>query len=383
MFPAPSSTYPLLSRTYQLLVVFCALSLSLSVVSCGGSGSSSQPPPPSLSLTASPNPLVIYPSSSFTVKVSATTNTSTAPTITSVQLPSGITTITTFPLTVPSDGVSITFQTASTITAGTYTLMFAGVAGPATASVNISATLQTNPPSFFFVAGLASEVGISFGGSGQAQFTIQANGQAFYNVQLSLSGLPAGTTATISPQTITPGQSGVVTVTASSAAPESQNVTVTLTGTPSAPVAPASTTFLVDVTPKPGFLPNNRTDYVSTDDTPYGAVYDPVHQLIFASNTAWNRVEVISSTTHAIVARIPIREPRGIDITQDKSTVWVATGSRQMFAINTATLALTRYLLPVGSVGYWEGSQLFTLADGTLMIVLTQGTGLPSSGIAV
>ncbi len=175
----------------------------------------------------------------------------------------------------------------------------------------------------------------------------------------------------------------MVTITASSTAPESQDVTVTLTGTPSAPLPPASIQFLVDVTPQAASLPDNRTDYVSTDDTPYAAVYDPAHQHIFASNDTWNRVDVISTVTHVIVTRIPIREPRGIDITQDGSTVWVASGSRQVFAINTSTLAITRYLLPQGSVSYWEGSQLLVLADDTMMIVWTAGKYSGILGIAI
>jgi hypothetical protein len=217
------------------------------------------------------------------------------------------------------------------------------------------------------------------------QFGTQVNSaqQADYSIQLSLSGLPPGTTGTIDPQTICPGQSTTVTITASSTAPESQNVSVTLKGTPSASVSSASISFLVDVTPKPGSLPDNRTDYVSTEDTPYAAVYDPLHHLVFASSESWNRVDVISSVTHAIVTEVPVRDPRGIDITQDDSTVWVASGSRQVFAINASTLAITPYLLPAGSIGYWEGSQLLALADGTLMIILTPGWGYGTSGIAI
>ncbi len=212
------------------------------------------------------------------------------------------------------------------------------------------------------------------GGSGQIQLYSGADGPANYTVQLSLSGLPPGTTATINPPTITPGDLIEVTITAASNAPESQNVSVTLTGTPSASVPPASISFLVDVTPKPGSLADNRTDYVLTEDTPYSAVYDPAHQLIFASNESWNRVDVISALTHAIVSHIPLPDPRGLDITQDDSTVWVATGSRQVFGIDTANFGVSRYLHPLGSVmSYWEGSQLLALADGTVMIVVTEG----------
>jgi hypothetical protein len=182
--------------------------------------------------------------------------------------------------------------------AGSYTLTFSGSAGSISSTANLVATVQTStPPSFFFPTPLFSEVAVSFGASSQVQVTTLATPPASYDVQLSLSGLPPGTSATINPSIITVGQSATITITAASTAPFAQNVSITLTGTPGAPVPSASLGFLLDVTPKPGSLPNNRTDYVATEATPYAAVYDPTHRLIFASNDSWNRVEVISSTT--------------------------------------------------------------------------------------
>jgi len=331
------------------------LGLTVLLAACGGGGGGGGggvTVPPYLNLTVTPASIVTYPSSSFTLNVSASTNASATPTVTLGTLPTGISTTATFPLSVPSSGASITFETAATLAAGTFTIVVNGEAGSATASASIAGSVQTNPPAFSFVTPFSLELSVSAGGSGQIQFDTQANGQAYYDVQLSVSGLPPGTTASVSPQAITPGQSTTVSVTASSSAPPSQNTSVTLTGTPSAQVSPASITFLLDVTPAGGLLPDNRTDYVATDDTPYAAVYDPTHGLIFASNPSWNRVEVISATTHAIVNRIPIREPRGIDISQDSSTVWVGSGSRQVFSINTTSFTVARYLLPQGSVSY-------------------------------
>ena len=331
---------------------------------------------------ASPNPLFIFPGSTFVVTVTETTNASVLPVVTSVQLPSGITTTAAFPLTIVPGGSPITFQTTSTIAAGNYTLTFNGEAGSTPATVSLQATLLTTGLCFGSVNLQSPEIAIPFGGSGQIQITSGSNG-ADCEAELSVSGLPSGATASVTPQTITPGQSATVTISASATAPAAQNVTVTLTVTPLAALPPTNVNFLLDITQPPGSLPDNRTDYISTEDTPYAAVYDSLHNLIFASNNSWNRIDVISSTTHALVTRIPLRDPRGIDISQDNSTIWVASGSRQVFAINTATFGVTRYLLPVGSVGYWEGSQLLALSDGTLMIVLVAGANTEVSGIAI
>lgn len=267
------------------------------------------------------------------------------------------------------------------------TLTFSGAAGGASATTNLSASVQTSPAPFFFPSPLFTEIALPIGGMSQVQVqtaTVALAQPATYDVQLSASGLPPGTSATFSPSTVSVGQSATLAITASGSASVAQNVPIKITGVPVAPVASSSVNFLLDVAPKPGTLPNNRTDYVSTEHTPYSAVYDPAHQLVFASNDSWNRVEVISSATHAVVERISIPEPRGLDITQDRSTIWVTTGSRQMFSINTATFEVSRYLLPLGgNTPYWEGSQVFALSDGTMMIVTTAGKFTGVQGIAI
>ena len=290
-------------------------------------------------------------------------------------------------------GAQITFVADQTLAVGNYTVPLNGTVGPATASTSLGLNVQTGtPPVFFFTdpnayPPILSEVAVPLGGSGQISINSQANDElpVDYAVQLSLNGLPAGTTATISPQVITPGQTVTVTITANGNAPTTQSAMVTLVGTPSAPVPSASVSFLADVSPKPGSLPANRTDYLSTEGSPSSAVYDPVHNLIFSGNPSWNRVDVISNATHQMVKSIPVMRPSGVDISVDHSQVWVATQSQQVYSINTASLAATRYLLP----GYtpfsgvtdktWRGQQIFALADGTVLIALTPGSTASSS----
>jgi hypothetical protein len=113
---------------------------------------------------------------------------------------------------------------------------------------------------------------------------------------------------------------------------------------------------------------------VSTAGTPYAAVYDATHNLIFSSNPDWNRVDVISNATHKIVKSIPIRSPRGIDITQDRAHVWVQTASRNLYEINTSSLQANQYSLPAGPVSssglsvQFSGDTLQALSDGTLFV---------------
>ena len=370
------------------------LFLSLVAVSCGGGSSSGGPGPnpAALSLSVTPNSLVLLPNSSIVMNIKAQeSNTSATPTVTLSNLPSGLTTTTTFPLSVPASGTSITLQSSVSMATGQYTLTLSGQAGSATTSVSVPLTVQTAAlPSFYFVSPLFSEVQVPIGGSGTYQFSTGFNSTAAptYLVALTVNGLPPGTSASLNPATILPGQSGTVTITASSAAALTQNAEITLTGTPLAPTSTSSIMFLADVSPKPGSLPNNRTDYLSTEATPYAAVYDASHKLIFSSNNSWNRVDVISATTHAIARTIAIPDPHGIDVAIDSSRIWVATGSQQVFEVDPVSFAVKRHLLPpyagitLGSQS-WEGRQLYALSDGTVLLNFSHAVGDGSVYLAI
>ncbi len=329
----------------------------------------------------------MVPNSELTFVINAIEANETAtPKITSVQFPMGISTTATFPLAIPTGGASLTLQTSALVAAGTYTVVLNGQAGTATASLNLPITIQTtNLPTFSFSSAQWWEVAIPDGGSGQVQFMSSTNSSAEYNVALSASGQPPGTTVTFSPSVLPAGSTLTATVTASGNAPYSQNAEITVTGTPEAPVQPASVTFLASVSPPQNAAPNNRTDYLSTEASPYAAVFDPVHGLIFSSNAAWNRVDVTSDTTHAIVASVPIADPRGIDISMDSSTVWVATDTQQVFAINTTTFAPAAYQLPglgtpsSNGIQDWQAGLIFALSDGTLMIASSADATLGNS----
>jgi len=367
-------------RSPLLFPALLVFTLVLGLEACGSGGGSSQGGggggTGSLSLAVSPTSPTMLPNSALTFSLTANESNDTAtPTITSAQLPTGFTTPTTFPLAIPSGGASLTIQTSSKISAGNYNIVLSGQAGSATATLSIPIVIETGPAqAFYFASPIWNEVALPVGGSGQTQVITGINGAADYNVVLSASGLPPGTTATFSPSVVIPGNEVTITINANSNAPLSQNVQVTLTGTPQAPIAPASTNFLASVTPPQNALMNNRTDFVSTDGSPTAAVYDSVHGQIFASNTSWSRVDIISNASHAIVGSVSIPDPLGIDISQDCSTVWVATGSQQVFAINTTTFSATRYQLPglgpsrPNGAQTWQGNFIYALSDGTLMI---------------
>jgi hypothetical protein len=313
------------------------------------------------------------PGSTVTFQVTASvTGGSGTPTVSMSDLPTGLTSTTTFPLTVPPAGAAITLNASTNLAANSYTVTLSGQAGSVSGTAQLTVKVQTGTAGFNFTSPTFRELNVQNGGFGQIAFGTQTGFAFQYDISLSVTGLPNGVTATISPNSILPGQSTTVTLNATSNAPFTQNVTVTLTGTPQATVASQSIDFFVDVNQGPGTLPNNRTDYLSTEGSPYAAVYDPAHNLIFASNPSWDRVDVISVSTHKLVKGIPVRGPRGIDITPSNAEVWVATDSQLVISIDTTTLSATTYDLPTFSPYSslnWQGSSIFALADGTVALI--------------
>jgi len=334
---------------------------------------------PVLSICVTPANATIFPASKFLLNfVASQVNSSATAMVNAINLPAGITTSASLPIAIPAGpqgGARQVFNAASTLVPGNLSVPFTGSAGSTSTTGTVSLTVSASPASLGFSSFPFSELGVPIGGSNSLSFITTGQRQD-YTLDLALSGLPAGITATITPSTIISGDSFTVTISAASTAPESQNVPITVTGTPSvAGVTSPTGTFSLDVTPAPGSLPNNRSDFVSTEATPSGLAYDRQLDLIFVSNSIWNRVDIISNKTHVLQQSIPVRGIQTIDVSQDGSTVWIGTDSRQVFALNTTTFALTRYLLPLIAGSSWEDNSLLALSDGTLMLDTSVAAG--------
>jgi hypothetical protein len=374
--------------------------LSITIINPDGGAILSNPfpypatSPAALVLCATPSAATVYAPSTFSINVLPSwVNTGVTGTLTLGALPTGITWSNTSVPLPPNTITTIHLQAASTTAAGPNDVVLNGTVGLATAQSDFNFTVSTGtPPAFGFGTPAHDEVGVPIGGSGSIQYsTIGISANVDYDITPSVSGLPPGTTASFSPPEFPVGQSVTVSLSAASNAPVTQNASVTLIGTPSAEVSNATATFFADVTQPPGSLPGNRSDFVSTGGTPYAAVYDPVHNLIFSSNPSWNRVDVLSNQTHQIVKSIAVRSPRGIDITQDGSTVWVQTAGINVYAINTSSLQANLYSLPSGPVGSYglpvnintQWDRLLALEDGTLFVYFndSEGESGPSAGI--
>jgi DNA-binding beta-propeller fold protein YncE len=374
-------------------LMFLLSILPLVAAACGGGGSAPPPPPPLaaflVNVPLGTAVLATGATSSIQVGIQGVNGFSGTVSVTVSGLPSGVTAST---IQVPANSSgSITLTASASAATGNSTLTFTGTSGSLTN--NAFETLEVGPPANFQLSGPPiPEVDLRFGSSDQIGIGISAccsPAVGGYPVSLSVSGLPTGVTATFSSNPVSAGQTSTLTLTAPPNGQFAQNHKFIVTASTSVPVPNPTQqlTLFLDLAPPPGNLPNNRTDFIRTDGKPVSMVYDPVHQLIFASNLEWNRIDVVSLVTKQIVRSIAIPAPQGLDLTIDGKQLIVGTQTQQIIAIDTTKLVVTqKWNLPdisypgLGAGQHYGTLKPLVLSNGKVLIlwnlVFTTLTGI-------
>ena len=208
---------------------------------------------------------------------------------------------------------------------------------------------------------------------------VSSNGFAS-DVTVTLSGLPAGVTASPSGGfTIHPGgQVAVSVAVANTAAAETS--TVTLQGV--AGMLNHSTDLPISVQAAQSVQSMGRTRYVRTDSAteyPYDlnanwVVYDSGTNRFFVSDPDENRIVVMDAGTQKQLATIPVPGAYGLDMAPDSSTLYAGTEIGDVYAINTVTMQTThRYLASgIGAYGF-SALSAHVLASGKLALLGSAG----------
>lgn len=370
------------SRVIQPAIAFVTFVTTL-LVGCGGSSSSSsQPPPPppgpSFTIVVTPSSPSIAPGTSSTIQVSVTPDNgfTGSVSIKASGLPTGLT-LSPSSLSVQNTPQTATLTATSTLANGNYSFSLSGTSGTINSSttVNVTAGALAN---FVITRPLSSQVVTRFGGSVQLALgtTPQGLGSSNYLVNFSLAGLPTGVIATFSPVSAMVGSSTTLTLTAPSNPQWIQNQPFAVIGTPTAGVSQQSVTLDLVIAPLPGNIPNNRTGYLRTDDSPKSIAYDSAHGLIYASEYLLNRVDAVSTATRQIVRSIPVMSPREVALTVDGSAVLVGSDAQQIVSISTSSLQVQNLWKLPRLAGMTYGTQaLHPLSDGTVAINVTGVNG--------
>lgn len=116
---------------------------------------------------------------------------------------------------------------------------------------------------------------------------------------------------------------------------------------------------------------DSSTGFVYTGDpAPTGVVYDALHNRIFASNLQLNEIDVISPEALTIVARLPVPQPAGLDISADGTTLIIGTRTHYFYRATTDTLCITdRHYLTINPPLNNDLSPMYptALADGSVL----------------
>jgi subtilase family serine protease len=382
-FSPASSTY---STTLNLTASTSALAGTYTVTVTGVSGSQSAKT--TLTLTLG-QPSFTLSGSSTTLGQGATANTyvyvntangfSGSVNLSVSGLPSGVTAAFSSNPTTYESG--LTFTASSSAAPGQYTIAVTGTSGPLTASTNL--TLTVAAPSFALTAYVDSTVPVGGSGYGIVYFN-SANGFSG-NVTMSASGLPAGLTATFSPNPTT-YESQITFTAAGTVAPGTYPIAMTgvsgnLTASTTMSVTVASPSFTLSVpTSVTMGLNSTSTNYVYIYDSNSfsGSVTFSVSGLpagvsaSFGSNpTTYSSSLVLTSSSAAAFGTSTITVT-GISGSLTSSTTFTLTIAPASFAITTP------YNLAVNPGGSSSGTVTLTGQFGFSGNVSFAASGLPA-----
>ncbi len=211
---------------------------------------------PSFTVSASPKSLSVTQGSSgnTTISITVSGGFNSAISLSVAGLPAGVTaSFNPSSIAAPGSGSStLTFSASSTATTGAATVTISATGGGITNSTTVSLTINAAATPDFTVSASPSSLSIAQGASGSSTISTTISGGFNAVVSLSVSGLPAGVTASFNPSSIAaPGNgSSTLTFTAgSTAATGTSTVTVNANGGGITHTATISLTITATATP--------------------------------------------------------------------------------------------------------------------------------------
>lgn len=237
-------------------------------------------------------------------------------------------------------------------------------------------SLSVQPNSAVLIQGSSANIQVSCSSSNGF------NGQ----VNVTITGVPSGVTATPASFTLSAASQQTVALTASPTATPT-SATLSAAGTSGALSHTAHLALSIS-SMSSAMHPPIRTQFLRTDAMwDYGSInyfpqqwilYDPRTKRFFANSTALNRIDVFDATNESLIAQIPIPGPWVSDETPDLSTIYVGTQLGDLYAIDPVAMSVKKRTpaVEIGPTGY-AAYEVRVLADGRLVLLGNQG-GIPA-----
>jgi len=187
--------------------------------------------PNDFAITASPNSLSVAQgaSGSSTIRTAVASGGASTVSLAVTGLPSGASALFS-PTSVTAGANSTLTVNTGTAAAGVYSLTVTGTEGAAVHTASVSLTVTAAVANDFSISASPNSLSVVQGASGGSTISTAVTAGVAETVALSISGLPSGASASLSPTSVTTGGSSNFTVNAGTAAPGVYPITVTGTG---------------------------------------------------------------------------------------------------------------------------------------------------------
>ncbi len=209
------------------------------------SGGTPPPPPNDFSMVAAPSSVTVTAGQSGSSSVSTTVTSGVAQTVAlSVSgLPAGASASFSPASITSGQSSTLSVVTSASTPVGTTSLTVTGTGASATHTTPLSLTVNAPSSNDFSMVAAPSSVTVTAGQSGSSSVSTTVTSGVAQTVALSVSGLPAGASASFSPASITSGQSSTLSVVTSASTPVgTTSLTVTGTGASATHTTPLSLT---------------------------------------------------------------------------------------------------------------------------------------------
>jgi hypothetical protein len=289
-------------------------------------------------------------------------------------LPDGLTVVPSSPFSLTAAGQVLNFDAGSSVPDGNYTISLQASSG--TLSASASASLSVAPPASFSVVPSKNNLTVQYGSSVSTTISFApGTGATDYTLQLAVSNLPGGITASFSPNPVSPNSQSTLAFTAPAEGLPVSNLSVTITATRSTDAARQSAQLDLSTLAPASPPTSSRSDFVRTDDTPAAIAYDSTHNQILVCNPHLSRIDVVSPSSHQVVKGIPVPGAEGLTLTPDNSILYAAGPMQKLVAIDTASLAVVhQYIYPKYNGDYIDPIPV-AVSNGTVLMM-----GYGSSG---